>query len=215
MLLTFGPGIGQYTAYSLAKHGCRQLAICDVRPAALKETAEQLQTRWPDIEVLNLTMDASKEDQVNSAVDETAKHFSRLDIAVNNAGIGGNERTHEMTLEQWRRVMRVNLDGVWLCQRAQIRQFLKQEPLEPAPRGTRGVIVNVASMLGLVAASPGTPAVAYSSSKHGVMGLTKTDAAMYAPKGIRINAMCPGYVATPLLISATVCASHSIALVPF
>ena len=149
-------------------------------------------------------MDTADEDSVNSAVDQTIKAFSRLDIAVNNAGIGGEAPTDQLEFTKWRKVLSINLDGVWLCQRAQIRQMLKQDPLDPPPRGNRGVIVNVASMLGLVASSPGTPAVAYTSSKHGVMGLTKTDATMYAPKGIRINAMCPGYVATPLLKAATV-----------
>lgn len=71
------------------------------------------------------------------------------------------------------------------------------------PREGRGTIINVASMLGLVAASPTTPATAYVAGKHAVMGLTKTDAVMYAPHGIRINAMCPGYVETPLLKAAT------------
>lgn len=109
-----------------------------------------------------------------------------------------------MDLEDWQNVMAVNLNGVFLCQKAQIRQMLKQEPLDPLPRGSRGVIVNTASMLGLTGASPSTPATAYSASKHGVIGLTRTDALTYARQGIRINAMCPGYVATPLLKSAVV-----------
>ena len=149
-------------------------------------------------------MDVSEERSVNSAVEQTVKQFSRLDIAVNNAGIGGEKLTHEQELEEWRRVMSVNLDGVWLCQRAQIRQMLKQEPISPPPRGNRGVIINVASMLGLVASSPAAPGASYTSSKHGVMGLTKSDAAIYASQGIRINAVCPGYIATPLLQDATV-----------
>lgn len=149
-------------------------------------------------------MDVSKEESINSAVDQTVQRFSRLDIAVNNAGIGVGGPTDQLSLEDWRKVMSVNLDGLWLCQRAQIRQMLRQEPLDPPPRGNRGVIVNVASMLGLVASSPETPAVAYTSSKHGVVGLTRTDATMYASRGIRVNAICPGYVATPLLKEATV-----------
>ncbi|KAK5689221.1 hypothetical protein LTR17_026423 [Elasticomyces elasticus] len=194
-----GSGIGQYTAYAFARYGVRQLALCDIRPESLEQTRSELKKRHPEVEVLTIEMDASKEDSINSAVDQTVRKFSRLDIAVNNAGIGHQDMTHELSLETWRKVMSVNLDGVFLCQRAQIRQMLKQDPLDPLPRGNRGVIVNVASMLGLVASSPVTPAVAYTSSKHGVMGLTKTDAVMYAPKGIRINAMCPGYVGTPLL----------------
>ncbi|TKA64007.1 hypothetical protein B0A55_09407 [Friedmanniomyces simplex] len=194
-----GSGIGQYTAYAFAKYGVRQLALCDIRSDSLEQTRAELQARHPGIEILNIEMDASKEDSIDSAVEQTVQKFSRLDIAVNNAGIGHQDPTDQLPLDTWRKVMSVNLDGVFLCQRAQIRQMLKQEPLDPLPRGNRGVIVNVSSMLGLVASSPGTPAVAYTASKHGVMGLTKTDAVMYAPRGIRINAMCPGYVATPLL----------------
>jgi NAD(P)-dependent dehydrogenase (short-subunit alcohol dehydrogenase family) len=83
-------------------------------------------------------------------------------------------------------------------------------------REGRGVIVNVASMLGTVATSPMTPAPAYSGSKHGVMGITKTDAVMYAPQKVRINAMCPGYVETPLLLSATASGAmdHELTKVP-
>ncbi|KAK0812854.1 hypothetical protein LTR75_004801 [Friedmanniomyces endolithicus] len=192
-------GIGQYTAYAFASHGIRHLALCDIRPAALAQTRAELQTRHPDLEILAIEMDASKEDSITSAVSQTIRTFSRIDIAVNNAGIGHQDPTDQLPLDTWRRVMSVNLDGVFLCQRAQIRQMLTQSPLDPSPRGNRGVIVNVSSMLGLVASAPATPAVAYTASKHGVMGLTKTDAVMYAARGIRINAICPGYVGTPLL----------------
>jgi NAD(P)-dependent dehydrogenase (short-subunit alcohol dehydrogenase family) len=153
-------------------------------------------------------MDTSHEAAVNAAVEKTVDKFGRMDIAVNNAGIGGEVRTDLEEFEKWRKILSVNLDGVWLCQRAQIRQMLQQEPLHPAPRGNRGVIVNVASMLGLVASAPTISATAYVASKHGVMGLTKTDAVMYAPQGIRINAVCPGYIATPLLRNATVSRSY-------
>lgn len=118
-------------------------------------------------------MDTSKEDSVNSAVNQTIKQFGRVDIAINNAGIGGAQKqTHDQELKDWQRVMDVNINGVWLCQRAQIRQMLKQEPLTPPPRGSRGVIVNTASMLGLVASSPVSAAVAYTTSKHGMFTLT-------------------------------------------
>ncbi|KAF7187784.1 Levodione reductase [Pseudocercospora fuligena] len=199
-----GSGIGQYTAYALAKHGVKRLALCDIRPEALEDTNDRLKTNHQDVEVLNVEMDTSREDSVKSAINQTVKAFDRIDIAINNAGIGGTPKpSHENTLEDFQKVVSINLNGVWLCQRSQILQMLKQEPLSPAPRGSRGVIVNVASMLGLVASSPGTPACAYTATKHGVMGLTKTDAVTYAKDGIRINAICPGYIATPLLKSAT------------
>lgn len=198
-------GIGQYTAYALARHGARQLALCDIKPSALEETTAELRKNNKDLEILNLEVDTRKEDSINSAVDQTVKKFGRIDIGINNAGIGGPLlQSIDVQLKDWENVIAVNLNGVFLCQRAQIRQMLKQEPLDPPPRGSRGVIINTASMLGLTGASPGTPATAYAASKHGVVGLTKTDALTYARQGIRINAMCPGYVATPLLKSATV-----------
>jgi NAD(P)-dependent dehydrogenase (short-subunit alcohol dehydrogenase family) len=120
-------------------------------------------------------MDTAKEDSVDSAVTQTVKQFGRLDIAINNAGIGGaGKQTHEQELKDWQRVMDVNVNGVWMCQRAQIRQMLKQEPLVAGPRGSRGVIVNTASMLGLVASSPVSAAIAYTASKHGKLASTMT-----------------------------------------
>ncbi|KXT07909.1 hypothetical protein AC579_4521 [Pseudocercospora musae] len=199
-----GSGIGQHVAYALARHGVERLALCDIRPEALKDTTERLKRNHQHVEVLNVEMDTSREDSVKSAVNQTVNAFDRIDIAINNAGIGGTPKpSPENTLDDFQKVVSINLNGVWLCQRSQILQMLKQEPLAPAPRGSRGVIVNVASMLALVASSPGTPACAYTATKHAVMGLTKTDAVMYAKNGIRINAICPGYVATPLLKSAT------------
>ncbi|RMY78953.1 hypothetical protein D0862_13270 [Hortaea werneckii] len=192
--------IGQATALAFARYGARQLALCDIRPDAIAQTTRKLKDHHKGLEILSLNADTSSEADVVHAVEHTATHFGRLDIAVNNAGINGKAvASDQLEFQDWRKTLSVNLDGVWLCQRAEIRQMLKQEPLDQAPRDGRGIIVNVASMLGLVAASPSTPAVAYAASKHGVMGLTKTDAVMYAPRGIRINAVCPGYIATPLL----------------
>ena len=161
-------GIGQYTAYALARHGLRQLAICDIRPDVLNNTSNELKNRHKGIEVLNIEMDTSKEDSVRSAVDQTVQKFGRLDIAINNAGIGGAQKqTTEQQLSDWQKVLDVNVNGVWLCQRAQIRQMLRQDYLHPPPRGNRGVIVNTASMLGLVASSPVSQACSYTASKHG------------------------------------------------
>ncbi|GAB1744326.1 hypothetical protein NU219Hw_g1472t1 [Hortaea werneckii] len=195
-----GSGIGQATALAFARYGARQLALCDINPDGIAQTTQKLKDHHKGLEILSLNADTSLEADVIHAVEHTATHFGRLDIAVNNAGINGKAvASDQLEFRDWRKTLCVNLDGVWLCQRAEIRQMLKQKPLNQASRGGRGIIVNVASMLGLVAASPSTPAVAYAASKHGVMGLTKTDAVMYAPRGIRINAVCPGYIATPLL----------------
>lgn len=199
-----GSGIGQYTAYAFAKHGITQLALCDIRPETLKETTAHLKTINENISVLEVEADVSNESDVQNAISKTLKTFGRIDIAVNNAGIGhAPKHTADVEFSEFQKVFSVNLNGVWLCQRAQIRQMLTQDYLSPPPRGNRGVIINVASMLGHVGSSPGTPAAAYTSSKHAVVGLTKTDAVAYAPQGIKINAMCPGYVATPLLKGAS------------
>lgn len=166
-----GSGIGQYTAYALAQHGIRKLAICDINTSSLETTSAQLQKSHHDLEVLPLEIDVSNETSVQSAFRKTIDRFNRLDVTVNNAGIGGpSTPTHETELSKWDRVIDVNLKGVWLCQREAIRYMLKQQALETGPRGSRGVIVNVASMLGTVASSPNTPACAYTSAKHAVMG---------------------------------------------
>lgn len=197
-------GIGQSTAFAFARYGVRQLAICDIHASNLSQTAQELKSRHANIEVLPLQADTSSEDAVDTAISKTVSTFSRLDLAVNNAGIGGHGVSDQLSLDQWRNVMSVNQDGVFLCQRAQIRQMLRQEPFDSGPRGSRGVIVNVASMYGVKATSRATPATAYTTSKHAVMGLTKADGVYFAPKGIRINAICPGYVRTPLLESSSV-----------
>jgi NAD(P)-dependent dehydrogenase (short-subunit alcohol dehydrogenase family) len=184
---------------------CASFPISDINPATLGTTETELKERHPGIEVLSLETDTSNEASVNSAITKTVSAFSRLDFAVNNAGISCEPLpSHKASLTDWQRVMSINLDGVWLCQRAQVRQMLSQPRLEPGPRGNRGVIVNVSSMLGLVASSAATPACSYTASKHGVVGLTKADAVAYAKEGIRINAVCAGYIRTPLLEAAAV-----------
>src|SRR6201996_1661479 len=147
-------------------------------------------TPLQDMAALDIAMDVSKEESVQSGSDKIVQNFGRIDIAVNNAGIGGaGKQTADQDLKDWQKVFDINVNGVFLCQRGQIRQMLKQEPLDPLPRGSRGVIVNTASMLGLVASSPQSAAGPYTASKHAVMGLTKTDAITYAEQGIRINAI--------------------------
>jgi NAD(P)-dependent dehydrogenase (short-subunit alcohol dehydrogenase family) len=125
-------------------------------------------------------------------IDLTIKTYSRLDFAVNNAGVEGlNAITHECTEENWDRTIGINLKGIWLCMKHEIPLMQKQG---------KGAIVNIASIAGLVG-FPGLPA--YVSSKHAIVGLTKTTALEYAKQGIRVNAVCPGVIKTPMVDRTT------------
>lgn len=121
-------GIGQYTAYAFAKHGVRQMALTDLRPENLQKTVDELKKISPETEVLPIQMNTADEKQVFDSVAQTVQKFGSLDIAVNNAGRGGpGKATHELETKDFQSLIDVNLTGVWLCQKAQIQQMLKQE----------------------------------------------------------------------------------------
>ncbi len=142
-------------------------------------------------EAIFVKTDVSKSADIQALVRTTVETFGRLDFAVNNAGIGGTAaRTGDYTEEDWNHVISINLTGVWLSMKYELEQMTRQGG---------GVIVNMASILGWVgfANSP-----AYVAAKHGVLGLTKTAAIEYAAQNIRINAICPAFIYTPLLANA-------------
>ncbi|GJD04944.1 short-chain dehydrogenase [Colletotrichum higginsianum] len=164
---------------------------------------------YPTAEALCLPLDVRDASEVNTSIGEVVSRFGRLDVAVNNAGIGGSGRsTHESDEDEFLRVVDIDLHGVWRCQREEIKVMLNQKYAQwpPKPRDLgfrrgRGAIINVASVLGVVSPAPFLFQTAYSTAKHGVMGLTKSDANTYGPHGIRINAICPGFIATPTILS--------------
>jgi NAD(P)-dependent dehydrogenase (short-subunit alcohol dehydrogenase family) len=117
-----------------------------------------------------MQLDVASEQSIEDAVKATANKFGSIDYAVNNAGIAGPlVRSAEHSMADWHQTMNVNLHGVWMSQRAEIRQMLKQKPGDTYRTG-RGVIVNMSSMYGIIGTSMNTPAVAYTTSKHAVVG---------------------------------------------
>ncbi len=181
-------GIGQSIALKLAEEGA-DLALSDVQADWLSETKEKVEALGRRAEVYGV--DVSKGDQVQAGVDQIQKDFGRIDIVVNNAGITRDGLLMRMSEEDWDLVMNINLKGTFLMTKAASRYMMKQRS---------GVFVNVASVIGLM----GNPGQAnYGASKAGVSNLTKTTAKELAARGIRANAVAPGFIKTKMTDALT------------
>lgn len=177
-------GIGRATSLAFAREGAK-VAIADVNVEGGQETVAMIEQNGAT--ALFLETDVSKASEVEGMVGKVVETWGRLDYAFNNAGVGGGSGTvAQSTEEDWDNVIGVNVKGVWLCMKYQIPYMEKQGS---------GAIVNTSSIYGLTAVVGGG---AYTASKHAVMGLTRTAALECAQTGVRINAVCPGFIRTPM-----------------
>lgn len=209
-------GIGRATALLFAKEGCNRIAIADLNKSSVNELRDEISSQHQGVEVLSLhvgssisqnracfessdiSLDITSEESVDNMVAEITRVFGRVDYACNVAGVLLPGPTDEVAVASFDLQQRVNLRGTWLCQRAQVKQMLKQEPIQAKDSRipARGAIANVASMCALMAYDH---LPAYCASKHGILGFTRSDGLRYAKDGIRINAICPGVIRTAML----------------
>jgi len=180
-----GSGIGRATALAFARENAR-VVVADIDVPGGEETVRSIRENGG--EAVFIQTDVSHEDEVASLIETAIDTYGRLDCAHNNAGINGDlDGITTCTMENWDRVVNINMKGVWLCLKYEIKRMKRQGG---------GAIVNTSSTSGLVGA-PGAPA--YTASKHGVAGLTRAAALEFAKKGIRVNAVCPGTSRTPFM----------------
>jgi 3-oxoacyl-[acyl-carrier protein] reductase len=181
-----GSGIGQATAVKFAREGAR-VAACDINPRSVEETVAMIAADGGSAAAFQV--DVTSKQSIAAMVDGVKSRWGRIDVLVNNAGIVQDAQFKKMTDDQWDRVIDVNLKGVYNCTKAVVDVMLEQ---------SSGCILNASSIVGLYGNFGQTN---YAAAKFGVIGMVKTWARELGRKGIRANAVCPGFVATPILRS--------------
>ncbi|OCH95984.1 short-chain dehydrogenase [Obba rivulosa] len=194
-----GSGIGLETSLLFAQEGANVLLV-DINIAAAEKAASIILERFPEVKAAAFKADVGKEQDVKAAVDKAVALFGRLDVMFNNAGIMHPEDDNALNTEEriWDLTMQINVKGVWWgCKYAILA--MRQNPIDEA-NGLHagGSIINTASFVALMGAA--TPQLAYTASKGAVLAMTRELAMVHAREGIRINAICPGPLKTPLLM---------------